>query len=672
MNLGFKNIPLVLFLALLIVLVISVYFGKTMKKWTEQEGYVSYNYSTVPLTMVSLTPYANNRSVMKLYDNFYYDKQSSYMIEMSGNSYEGNVAGNVSPPSVNSLTVYCPRELHVGGPYSVSSLNSLANIPERQTPAVLSQNGMFVLSSADKNTVFIYTAADQDTYIHTIDMAAGTNPINAYSVGIIRANDTTQIRHYGLPDGAYVVDTSLTSNAIDLVPLPDSEITDSGNVYGTAANISVYDASATVRYITKQFAVDSSNGNLLYIDASDSAYVYPRQTAVRNGVYTDTAPTHYTKSSPMAVGSAKKSLDNTPYYPWWAITPDKKYYIYSVQVGYSTYCVVFAKSSTIRLGLWLAYIMVRNSATGTITPTTPTPTPDSSNPDYAELLSRVNDIADMVEQQKREKDLEDDREISKGDKGKGDKGKGKDKNDYMNEYNWFKFWNGVAQTDDLSAVFAASNLIPKTAVIPPVCPTCPSCAGSQCGGGVCANCGGQGGSGTLHGNRFADYISRFGSGTKSLIEDTGRGTKDLIEDTGRGAKDLLKDTASGTVGLAKDAASGTVGLARETVGGTVGLAREAVGGTVGLAKEVVGGTLGLAKDVVGGLNPVQLGGGGYPMQNQYQSVGGSGMIGGSPFQQPTPVSGVPGADPYSYYGKLPNKASSNYIPITADFSAFSK
>ena len=125
--------------------------------------------------------------------------------------------------------------------------------------------------------------------------------------------------------------------------------------------------------------------------------------------------------------------------------------------------------------------------------------------------------------------------------------------------------------------------------------------------------------------------------------------------------------------MARDTATGTVGLAKEAVGGTVGLAREAVGGTVGLAKEVVGGTLGLAKDVVGGLNPVQINAGGYPMQNQYQRAAGSGMIAGSPFgQQPTPVAGVPGADPYSYYGKLPNKPSSNYIPVTADFSAFSK
>jgi hypothetical protein len=33
--------------------------------------------------------------------------------------------------------------------------------------------------------------------------------------------------------------------------------------------------------------------------------------------------------------------------------------------------------------------------------------------------------------------------------------------------------------------------------------------------------------------------------------------------------------------------------------------------------------------------------------------------------------GIPGIDPYSYYGALPSKGA-NYMPITADFSAFGK
>jgi hypothetical protein len=38
-----------------------------------------------------------------------------------------------------------------------------------------------------------------------------------------------------------------------------------------------------------------------------------------------------------------------------------------------------------------------------------------------------------------------------------------------------------------------------------------------------------------------------------------------------------------------------------------------------------------------------------------------------------PIVGNTGAtDPYSYYGQLPPKAPSNYIPRTADFSKFAR
>jgi hypothetical protein len=52
------------------------------------------------------------------------------------------------------------------------------------------------------------------------------------------------------------------------------------------------------------------------------------------------------------------------------------------------------------------------------------------------------------------------------------------------------------------------------------------------------------------------------------------------------------------------------------------------------------------------------------------------MLNGVPVTcTPTPITGsVTGqsVDLYSYYGALPAKTSSNYIPVTADFSAFAK
>jgi len=141
-------------------------------------------------------------------------------------------------------------------------------------------------------------------------------------------------------------------------------------------------------------------------------------------------------------------------------------------------------------------------------------------------------------------------------------------------------------------------------------PVCPRCPNCPDISGVCNSCGGCGGSGTS-------------SSGGSLV--------------------------NGAVNLTKEVVGGTVGLAKEAVGGTVGLAKDVVGGTVGLAKDVVGGTVNAAKNIVGGIR-------------DRRSDSGHGYV---PGQGYTPV------DNYSAYGASQSKGS-NYMPVTASFSAFGK
>ena len=202
---------------------------------------------------------------------------------------------------------------------------------------------------------------------------------------------------------------------------------------------------------------------------------------------------------------------------------------------------------------------------------------------------------------------------------------------------WYYYFKTIGNDP---AVMFKNDFIKKTQIVPPVCPQCPVLPGS----GVCTSCGGNGGSGT-----------RDGSG--SLIRDAARGTGGLLRDAATGTVGLAKDAVTGTVGLAKDAVGGTVGLVKDTVGGTVGLAEDAVGGTVGLVKDAVGGTVGLAKDAVGGTVGLFTG----KNENQ-RSDSGFGYV---PGQGYTPV------DNYSYYGATQAKGS-NFMPVTASFSAFGK
>jgi hypothetical protein len=245
---------------------------------------------------------------------------------------------------------------------------------------------------------------------------------------------------------------------------------------------------------------------------------------------------------------------------------------------------------------------------------------------------------------------------------------------------------GVQQSADkpTSDVSESSDYILKTQIVPPVCPTCPACPGNV----TCTNCGGQGGSGTLAtdgksivGDQVPEQNGkRQGGLVRQVVSDTTGLAKDVVS----GADDLVRDAASGTAGLAKDAVGGTVGLAKDAVGGTVGLAKDAVGGTVGLAKDVVGGTVGLAKDTVSGAtglltgavsgvaglfkpNPTQI----QNNQPQFQNNAMNNTMQSSSGRRGGPYGGQT-VDNTTYFGALPDRPSANYMPITADFSAFSR
>lgn len=233
------------------------------------------------------------------------------------------------------------------------------------------------------------------------------------------------------------------------------------------------------------------------------------------------------------------------------------------------------------------------------------------------------------------------------------------------------------------------------------------------------------------GSGLKEMVKDTGSGLKSMTEETGSSLKELVKGGAGGVDSLARDTASGTVDLAKDTAKGAfgaaayttqgaVGLGKEAVGGTVGLGKDVVKGTVGLGKEVVGGTLDLAKKTLGGAynvardiggeakditydvartvgsglthldrdihafggptkvqtmqsggsvggSNIASGGGGYEYGNATSisaSTGGANMMGGNRL--------LPGSDPMSYFGKMPNTGESDFIPVTTDFSAFRK
>ena len=254
------------------------------------------------------------------------------------------------------------------------------------------------------------------------------------------------------------------------------------------------------------------------------------------------------------------------------------------------------------------------------------------------------------------------------------------------------FWNTVANSNDPNAMFQSSNYIPKTSVVPHVCPNCPQRANAGANAGVCTSCGGQGGSGTTstYKNKFADFLAVHGNGYKGdgKWDSRGPGLGRLAEEAGSGAVDLTKTVLNDATGLARDTGSGVKGFLEDTGSGAVGLLKDTGSGAVGLLKDTSSGAVGLLKDTGSGVagilksNPAQLNN---PYNGTQNGQGGQGGQAGSsvnsPYQSgyysqgtynlPNNPLGIQGIDPYSYNGALVQKGS-NYIPITDDFSAFRK
>jgi hypothetical protein len=256
---------------------------------------------------------------------------------------------------------------------------------------------------------------------------------------------------------------------------------------------------------------------------------------------------------------------------------------------------------------------------------------------------------------------------------------GKSHNPLSDYYKWVEYWNHTAGTD-LYSKRPGSEYILKSQIVPPVCPTCPSCPKS----GVCTTCGGNGGSGTQGTKSDSTSASSPASnGVSGFLKDTGSGVKDFVQDAGSEAKEIGYDVAGGAkevvgdvYGEAKDVAGDVVGGAKDVVGG----AKDAVGDVYGEAKDVVGDVYGEAKGVVGdvfggvkglfGKNPANVG----AIQTGAGAAGagarGTGGAGGQPFGVYSTAPNTEGSDHMTYFGALQPKGDANYIPVTADFSAF--
>jgi hypothetical protein len=190
-----------------------------------------------------------------------------------------------------------------------------------------------------------------------------------------------------------------------------------------------------------------------------------------------------------------------------------------------------------------------------------------------------------------------------------------------------------------------NDYILKTQIVPPVCPTCPTCPSI----GTCTNCGGNGGSGTL---------TQTGN---SMIADNSNNNLSKTTQTQQTIQ-TNPDTIGGTVtGVANAGAGAVTGIANAGADVITGVANAGAG----VANNLISTTGSILK----------------PGQSNYNMYGQSQSSGSSTGQNQRSTPGYTPSglgtnnqynDPYSYYGQLPAKGITNYVPVTADFSRFGR
>ena len=730
-NIKMQITPLFLFLLLVFLLLFVVVF-----RWTcEKEGFISYNYSgrTDFSSAVSIPQYDSTAMVYKVYDGFYFDPRNGNLIELTGDIYSATSSGVSSgmssgtppvssgtssgtPPVSSGTSSGTPpvssgtppvssgtppvssgassgmssgmdnlnREQWRGGREregergergergaegfeasgsgygsGIKSINIYAREDGRNTtiignviPRTNQLHYWYRFSDGNSmnptSTVVYYFALDNDTYLHTMskDTASRTQEYTNLSTTRIIGNNTSisQQTRYAIQ--------KITTRTIT-EPLQND---------GTFKTIQPY--PNRLYMITSRVGFDISTGNILINNANTGATLLNRSGNIAS-------------QSDLAHTSVPTNSDFRPFIAY--IDGNGSWLLYMQGQSGTTMVVIFNSNMTVFNVVCFTNNSVWNHSTAI----------------NNELVDSTSGAAGYGYGS-----------------GSGRAGYGVSQGTY--EY-WLAYWNSMS--DSQNPTYSEDYLL-KTQVVPPVCPTCPSCSTT----GTCTNCGGTGGAGILGTlgtagtgegvsgvinntvNTAGDIVNRATLAGTVLAGGAGLGAYNLasktLDMTGSGvsgAVGLARDTVGGTVGLARDTVGGTVGLARDTVGGTVGLARETVGGAVGLARDTVGGAVGLLKSAGTGVKDVLTQG---PSQSQYgnqsqyggQSVSNQSVsnqstgtqVGGyqsqySGNQDASSQIGVsaryntaPGADPYSYYGALPSKGQSNYIPITADFSAFSK
>jgi hypothetical protein len=667
-----------LFLILLFVLVISIWLGNSR---FFQEGFVSFMETTSQNNGVSLPCYSTKNIINKLYDSLYFDPINGNLIEVNGTAYTNKV--DTTGNTISSI--YVTDRIGNTEFYNISG-DTPNDTSQSQVSSIKpsTKEYTYVTQNPYTDTYYIYyMPCDTSTYLHIIDAKSKTN-IGAYYY----ANTLTPI----------MVDYTNSANSSLTCALPSGTFVGKDSSDNLTYVDSKYDPSNNVYQLTKYVKYDPKRGFLIFYNNDGSVNMIYDSTKSSSTVLTSTL-------------SAITTLPNISNFSAWTLpdTVGNTMIFYGGFMTQRVINVIYLNSN----GQYVSYNSIIFNSSGvykgstTVTATRPISFPPNDDNKQTESSMKNAEGTGSSDYWKwywyfntyggKDAGSMSDKYMLKtqlippvfpgytdGVWGTPYSGAG---TLYMNEKGQMVASTGknnVMSFDASGNPIYSVNIDGKNLSSLDKNGNVISTANPNTLGGVVTL--GQmslvGGAENVV-NKVADTGSNIISKTEDLAKSAGSGAVDLAKSTGSGAMNLANKVGTGIydAGAGVSNMASNVGKGIYNAGaGAAGLAKDTVSGAVGLAKDTVSGAAGFVKDSNRGPTDVnqkeKMGYGGINSGHNersayYNSYNGPSHDKGD-YSKASAYSTSAGNDIYSYYGALPTKGGSNFMPLTASFSAFGK
>ena len=629
----FKLTPFVIFFLLLVVLLISVMFSYAIP-----EGMIGYNKNAGIMSQMAVPPYSSTKQIYRVYDSIYFDSNSGNVVELFGDSASNNLTNMVVMPRTGSkVTQY--DNTATATDFSPNTANaSLVNVTLTSSNHSWSYPTKNNVTTLPYQYQVLYLPWNTDTVMMIHDIK---DPNNQQFVALPANGSVGAQDQFSLPGSAtlpsdYKADTDSNNNkyvsGLNGYSEPNSKIYQvAANVFFDTSNQTLLLKNSSNLYTGTPYSVATGSGN------SGSAGVLSGAPQVVN----DTVGNNLVVAMPFASGR-------------------------------TMVCILSLNSQNSDLLSIRNVVRFDPSKPGGIEGGT---IDESSTPSPSCTQTTAPASCNQT-------------------------------------------------TAPPSATSAPGTL--STSQFPMVCPalTCPDVKLSCPGGG-----GDSSGNNTLANLIAEAYIrntdwtklKQKGTGTESDGTSLGKTISGDITKLGLGAELLGGAAVVGASGVASQAIDttgkligGTVGavgdVAKTGIGAASGLGQSAIGGatklgegaeklvgtamddTTKLGTAAIGGVSGVANNaisttggMVGDISRIGQGTGKGTAGNYYGDVrnnqgymgvgtgGTGGTGGGTQFRtsgQGIQGQGVPGQD--QYYGAIPSRPSTDFIPVTSDFSKFGR